>query len=140
MIKHSILKLRCTNIHNITRLQEHTYHILETSSPLYQYKAEDFHRPGNGVVIPQPPPKHPKPSRSHSPPSYPPPPIYHDLNDLPTPVRALTGTSDDRVEDAEGVDSQYDLPVSEMDSKYSEPAPVYQEVSHYSSTSVRVLS
>ena len=122
---------------NITWLQENTYHVLETSSPRYQCKAEDFHIPGNGMVIPQRPPKHPKPSRSHSPPSYPPPQLYHDIADLPKSVRTLTVTSDNGIN---GVDSQYDLPVSEMDSKYYEPAPVYQEISGYASTSARVLS
>lgn len=121
-------------MHNISRLQEHTYHILETSSPRYQFKAEDFL---SGVVISQPPPNHPKPSKSHSLPSHPQPPIYHDLTDLPTTVRILTGTPDDSVD---GVDSQYDLPVSEVDSKYNEPVPVYQEIPGYSSTSARVLS
>ena len=89
------------------------------------------------MVVPQPALKCPSLSMSHSPPSDPPPPIYHDVADLPTAVRESTDTPDVGVD---GVDCQYDLPVSEMDSKYSDLTPVYQEITSYSSTSARVLS
>ena len=98
--------------------------MLETNTPRYHYKAANFHRPGSDVVA-QPRPKNANQSISQSPPSDLPPPIYHDVIDLPTSVIVATGAPNDGIN---SVDCHYDLPATKLNSQYSDPGPIYQEI------------
>ena len=101
----------CTHI----QIQEHSYHVLETCTPRYQFQWEDFqHKPGNRLI---PPHAHDAQSPTHSESdSSPcdPPPVYQDIADVPL-VR-------DRHSGRAGASGQ------EIHSSSTELPPVYHEI------------
>ena len=100
--------------------------MLETSTPRYQFKREDFCKPGNGLISP---PAHDaqSPTHSESDSSCDPPPVYQDIADLPL-VRDRDSSG------RAGASGQETCsPSTQLNSSPSQP-PVYQEITELPSS------